>query len=430
MLAGVDPAGFFRRRAASADPCRLLFPGLGEVVFFSTAAAAQDILTAPTTMCEAPTPNPIEAVVGPASLILLSGEQHRSERSRMMPAFHSERIKSYTEVIAAATRDEIRTLRPGQSFGVHQLAVAIALHVAIRVVFSVDDPDRRARYSSAIKALMQANTAPLMLVPALRRELGGRGPWARLLRLRDDLDRLLTEDMAGRRRCGEDTDDMLDVLLSATDDHGRSRSGQQVHDQLRTLLAAGHETSATALAWALYHIFADDEVHERVVDELATASTPSELPALPYLGAVIKETLRMHPPVPIVLRRLTDSITVAGEEFHPGQIVGVALFALHYNPAIWRDPDRFDPDRFVGRRGSPFEYAPFGGGYRRCIGATFASSELAVAIGTIMSCLDLRMPDSERTRRPPGSVARGIAVAPSRDVRLDVVGRRSVEPAG
>lgn len=423
MAAGVDPVGFFRRRATDDSPFALRFPGLGEVVFFGTAAAAREIFSAPATSSQAPLPNPIEPVVGSGSLILLSGEKHRRERGLLMPAFHGERIKSYADTFASATSEEIRELRPGQSLPAYELAVQIALHVAIRVVFSVAEPGRRRQYGDAIKELLRANTAPLMLVPTLRREFGGHGPWARLLRLRDHLDQLLSADMADRRERGLTGPDMLDVLLSATDEDGRGRSEQEMHDQLRTLLAAGHETTATSLAWALYHIHRDDSVRERLIAELAHRPSPIEMAALPFLGAVIKESQRMHPPVPIVLRRLTSPLSIGGVRYPAGRVVGIALYALHFNPAIWSEPDRFSPDRFLDKRISPFEYAPFGGGHRRCIGAAFAASELAVAIGTILTTLELEMPARERSAAPPRGVARGIAVAPTREIMLEVTNR-------
>jgi cytochrome P450 family 110 len=424
MAAGVDPVGFFRRHATDDSPFVLHFPGLGEVVFFGTAGAARDILSAPVAASQAPLPNPIEPVVGAGSLILLSGEKHRRERGLLMPAFHGERIKSYAETFASATAEEIRPLSPGQSVPVYELAVQIALHVAIRVVFSVDEPGRRRQYIDAVTKLLRANTAPLMLAPGLRREFGGHGPWARLVRLRDHLDQLLSDDMAERRGRGLAGPDMLDVLLSSTDDEGRGRSEQEMHDQLRTLLAAGHETSASSLAWALYHIHRDDSVRERLIAELAGRPSPIEMAALPFLGAVIKESQRMHPPVPIVLRRLTSPLSISGVEYPAGRVVGIALYALHFNPEIWSEPDRFLPERFLDTRVSPFEYAPFGGGHRRCIGAAFAVSEMAVAIGTILTTLGLEMSTRERSAAPPRGVARGIAVAPDREINLTVVDRR------
>ncbi|MGV0838183.1 cytochrome P450 [Mycolicibacterium thermoresistibile] len=423
MTAGADPVGFFRRRAADDRPFALDFPGLGHVVFFGSKDAVRDILTLPVEACRAPLPNPIEPVVGPGSLILLSGTAHRRERSLLTPAFHGERVKSYADIIAAATTEEIAKLPADGHLAVQQLSVAITLHVAIRVIFSVADIDRRTEYTDAVTALMRANTAPLMLMPALRRDLGRWSPWSRLLRLRDHLDELLSGDMDSRTERGLLGRDMLDVLLAATDEDGRRHTTEELHDQLRTLLAAGHETTATSLTWALYHIYRDDAVRERLEAELATCRTPMEMTALPYLNSVIKETLRMHPPVPIVLRQLATGQTIDGTAFAESDIVGIALYSLHYNPTIWDDPERFDDRRFLGRRYSPFEFAPFGGGHRRCIGAGFAAAELAIAIGTIIANVDLRMSERERHRPPPRGTARGIAVAPNRDITLDIIDR-------
>ncbi|MGE2715533.1 cytochrome P450 [Mycolicibacterium litorale] len=427
--AAADPVGFFTSRAATQRPFVLQFPGLGRVVFHGTSSSARDILTAPSSGCRAPLPNPIEPVVGPASLILLSGEPHRRERSLLTPAFQGEQIKRYADVIASATSQQIRDLRPGDAVDVYDLAVDITLDVAIRVVFGVADPARRLRYTRAVKDLLAANTAPLMLVPALRRDVAGIGPWARLVRFRDGLDRLLSEDMAQRRTPGASGGDMLDLLLSATDESGRGRTDSETLDQLRTLLAAGHETTASSLTWALYHVHRDESVRARIRAELAGCATPSDIAALPYLGAVIKEVLRMHPPVPIVLRRLTAPLTVGGTTHPAGRVVGVALYALHFNPEIWSEPHRFDPDRFLTHRPTPFEYAPFGGGYRRCIGAAFATSELAIALGTILTQLDLRVPHRDDAATPPRSIARGIAVAPATAIRLDVTDRRVSGPS-
>ncbi len=422
--AGIDPEGFFRRHASDTKPFLVRFPGLGEVLFVSTVAGARDILTAPTQLCRAPLPNPIEPVVGQHSLILLSGEAHRRTRSILMPAFQGESVRGYVDVIADATKDEIAKWEPGDRIVVGDAAQAIMLDVMIRVVFGVSDRARRAEYARVTKDLLRSSTAPLMLVPGLRREIAGRGPWANLVALRAQLDGLLSEQIEERRGTGEHGGDIMELILSSTDEHGDRLSDEAVREQLRTMLAAGHETSSTTLAWALYHLHRDDNIRARVVGELADASTPGEIAALPFLAAVIQETLRMHPTVPIVLRRLTGPLTVAGVSCSAGDVVGIALPALHFNPDVWEDPDTFDPDRFLDRKPSPFEYAPFGGGYRRCIGAAFAQNELAVAIGTIMNTVELRAPERERRRKPPRAVPRGIATKPSREIVLDVTARR------
>ena len=422
--AGIDPEGFFRRHSTDTEPFLLKFPGLGDVLFVSTVDGARDILTAPTTLCRAPLPNPIEPVVGPNSLILLSGETHRRTRSILMPAFRGERVRSYVDLIADATNDEITALQPGDQLMVCDAAQAITLDVVIRVVFGVTDGARRAECARLIEELMRSGTAPLMLVPWLRREIAGRGPWAQLVAFRTQLDRLLSEQIEERRGMGDHGSDVMELILTATDEDGDALGDDALRDQLRTMLAAGHETSSTSLAWALYYIHRDESIRSRVIEELADASTPGEIATLPYLGAVIHETLRMHPTVPIVLRRLTGPLTVAGVPRAAGDVIGIALPALHFNPDVWRNPESFDPNRFLERKPSPFEYAPFGGGYRRCIGATFAHHELAVAIGTILNTVELRMPRSEQLSKPPRAVPRGIATKPNREILLDVIARR------
>jgi cytochrome P450 len=426
VSAGLDPEGFFRRRAGRTDPTVATFPGLGEVLFFGTKQAAREILTIPAAVCRAPTPNPIEPIVGRGSLILLSGEEHRRERGLLMPAFHGERMNAYLDTIATTTTEQIRSLRPGDRIAVREFARGIALQVIIRVVFGVADRHRQGEYAHAITDLLRANSAPLMLIPALRRDIAGRGPWGRLLRLRAHLDHLLAEDMDHRQQSYFQRADVLDALLSATSEHGRRDGRAQLHDQLRTLLAAGHETSATSLTWALYHMHRDDVVRERLAAELSGHPSPENMPALPYLGAVIKETLRMHPVVPIVMRRLARPLTIDGVSCAPGDTVGIALYALHFDPSIWPHPDRFDPERFLRGNPSPFEYAPFGGGSRRCIGASFASCELAVAIGTILRTVELQMPPTERSRKPPRAVPRGIAAVPDREIALEVLDQLAV----
>lgn len=420
--AGIDPEGFFRRQATRTAPFTLRFPGLGEVLFVSTLEGARDVLTAPAALCQAPRPSLIEPIVGEESLILLSGEHHRRVRSLLTPGLRGERMPAYVEVIANATAEAIEGLRAGDSVAVRELAQSITLDVIIRVAFGVTDPNRRRTYAKSVTALMGANISALMLTPALRREFGGFGPWSRLVRLRDQLDRLLTEDIVCRQESDLESRDMLGLLITATDEHGQGLSRQGICQQLRTLLAAGHETTATALAWAMYHIHRDDSVRERLLDELSTGPMPHDMVELPYLRAVICETLRMHPTVPIVLRRLVGPLTVAGVNCGEGDIVGIALPALHFNPSLWPDPEVFDPERFLTDRPSSFQYAPFGGGHRRCIGAAFAKCELAVILGTIMTTVHLQMSEQER-RTPPRVVPRGIAAVPNRSIVLKVVDR-------
>ena len=419
MWAGLDPDGYFRSQAGRRDPFTVAFPGLGPVHFFATAQAARDILTAPAAISEAPTPNPIEPIVGKDSVILVSGEEHRRKRRMLMPALHGQRMRDLAVVMDRAARTETERWKPGDRIALSAAARSIALRVIILAVFGVENSARYDEIAGVATGLMHANNAALMLLPALRKEFAGRGPWARLLRWRARFDELLSEQI---ERTGTGGSSVLAVLLGG--DASTILDPDDLHQQLRTLVVAGHDTTAGALMWALYHIHREPGVRDRVLAELDTAPSTESLPDLPYLSAVVSEALRVHPAVPIVMRRLTAPLTVDGVQWSPGDVVGVAVPAVHFDPSRWPDPHRFDPDRFLGETPTPFEYLPFGGGFRRCPGAAFASYELAISLGALMKTVELRMPARERRAKPPRSVPRGIAVVPRREVRLDVIRRR------
>ena len=420
MWAGLDPDGFFRSRAGSREPFTVVFPGLGPVHFFATADAVRDLFAISGTLLEAPTPNPIEPMVGKDSVILVSGDDHRNKRRLLMPALHGQRMRSRAQVMARATQDETASWRPGERIELTAVARSIALRIIVLAMFGVENAERYQEFVDVTTALMHANTAPLMLLPWLRKDFAGMGPWARLIRLRERFDALLTAQVEARRADGDPS--VLGVLLAGID--AAALDPDDLHQQLRTLVVAGHDTTAAALMWALYHIHRDPRIQERVKAEVAGMSKPEALPGLPYLSAVVSEALRMHPAVPIVMRRVLTPLSVGGIRWSPGDIVGIAVPAVHFDTAIWPDPHRFDPGRFLGKPPTPFEYLPFGGGFRRCPGASFAAYELAVAIGTLMNSVELRMPSREYRRHAPRSAPRGIALVPRREVRLDVIRRR------
>jgi cytochrome P450 len=421
--AGMDPDGFMRQRAGDSRPFTLIFPGMGPVHFVASVDAAREILTIPREVLCAPTPNPIEPIVGTESVILTSGEVHRRQRTLLSPAFRGAQMRGRAEGMASAVIDEIGPWRAGDRVGLHTTARSIALRIVIQVVLGVAARPACKAYADVVSALMNANTAPLMLLPILRRNFAGLGPWARLVRLRSQFDSMLSDQIRIGPHCPvTGRGPILTELLAESDDEVHL-SEDELQQQLRTLIIAGHDTTAAALAWALYHIHREPGVWERLTAELCADLPAEQLTKLPYLSAVIAETLRMHPAVPIVLRKLVAPRTVCGMERSAGDIVGIAVPAVHFNPELFPDPYHFRPDRFLARNPAPFEYMPFGGGYRRCLGATFATYELAVAIGTTMRKVVLTMPERELRRKPPRSVPRGIATVPRRDVKLLVTER-------
>ncbi|MBF6213644.1 cytochrome P450 [Nocardia puris] len=425
LAAGLDFEGYFRlRRSRDGDPFRVRFPGLGSVLFTGTPEGAREVFRAPAALLEPPRPNPIEPMVGPTSLILTSGARHRRDRALLAPAFHGARVREYAEVMRSATLDEIARAgwRPGARVDSRAAARAITLRVVMTAIFGAAGVERRAEYRAAITEFLTAFTGPLLLVPALRHGAFGRAPWDRFAAARARLDRLVLADIAARRAAPPSDADLLGLLLSTRYDDGSAPTDADLADQLRTLLVAGHETTATTLVWLLFHLHRAPGALQAIRDELATAgSEAADLVGLPYLDAACQETLRLHPPVPIVLRRVTEPFTLRGAALAAGDTMGIAVPLLHSDPAVWPDADRFRPERFLERRYSPFEFAPFGGGHRRCVGATLAEYELRIVAATLLTHVRLRLPDRWARGRPPRAVPHNIAAGPRRAIPFDVI---------
>ncbi|WP_051021478.1 cytochrome P450 [Nocardia araoensis] len=425
LAAGGDFDRYFRwRRAREGDPFYVRFPGFGAVLFTGTAAGARELFRSPVAFSEPPRPNPIEPMVGAASLILASGERHRRDRALLTPAFHGARIREYGALIQEATVRELagesgQKWAAGARIDARAAARALTLRVIATVVFGARDARRQAEYTAAVTDFITAFSGPLLLLPVLRR--GQHGPWDRFRAARERLDRLIRADIAHRRgHPAEPHTDVLDMLLSAYPDD----ADDELCEQIRTLLVAGHETTATTLVWALFRLHRAPRALARLRRELCDAgqeADPAELAALPYLDAVCLETLRLHPPVPIILRRLTEPFALRGVALAPGRTMGIAVPLLHSDPEVWTDPGRFDPARFTQRRYRPFEFAPFGGGHRRCVGAALADYELRIALATILSRVRLRLTPRYARGSVPLSVPHNIATGPHRPISFDVV---------
>ncbi len=318
--------------------------------------------------------------------------------------------------------------RTGARIDARAAARAITLRVILRAVFGLADDRRRAEYTAAVAEFLTAFSGPLMLVPALRHSTFGHGPWDRFLAARARLDALIDADIAARPASGGDGEDMLTLLLDARYEDGGAIGDAELREQLRTLLVAGHETTATSLVWALYRLHRNPETLDRLRGELAAAGPdcePGELARLPYLDAVCQETLRLHPPVPIVLRRLTGSLRLGGVALVAGDTVGLATPLLHSDPEIWSAPERFAPERFLERRYGPFEFAPYGGGHRRCIGAPLADYELRIALATVLNRVELNLSPRYARGRIPLAVPHNIATGPHAGITFDVLFART-----
>ncbi|WP_278260960.1 cytochrome P450 [Nocardia sp. AG03] len=417
LAAGRDFEGYLRRRAATGDPFAVGFPGFPPVLFTGTPEGARELFRAPIPLVTPPRPNPIEPMVGAASLILSSGERHRVDRAMLAPALHGPRVRVLGETIRDTTVDALETAcGPGISGPIDALALARAItrRVILTAVFGSAD-QRDHEYADAVTDFLDSFTTPLLVAPALRRGLGGVGPWDRFAAARARLDRLLLADIARRRAAGPADGDLLDLLLATRYADGTTLTDPELCEQLRTLVVAGHETTATTLTWALYHLHREPGLLARTTADLADRDP---LDGGDLLDAVCQETLRLHPPVPIVLRTLTGPWRWRGRDLAAGQTIGLAVGVLHSHPAIWPAPRLFHPDRFLDRAIVPFAFAPFGGGHRRCIGASLADYELRIVLATLLTTVRLRLSPALTSGARPRSVPRNLASAPDRAIQF------------
>ncbi len=361
-------------------------------------------------------PGHLIALLGPGSLILLDGARHKRERKLLTPPLHGAGMRSYAGIIRASALRRAAAWRVGEPMVVQDTTQALSLDVIVEAVFGVRDPVRGAALEAALLATMDAVWAPAILIRALQRDLGPLTPWRRFARARAAADAKIREEIAARR-AAPGGDDILSLMIAARYDDGDSMRDEQLRDELLTLLAAGQETTAIALAWALYWLHRDPATLERLRAELATLGDdpdPAAITALPYLEAVCHETLRLYPIVPLAPRTLLRPMTLGGHELPPGTHVGACTVLVHRDPALYPEPDAFRPERWLGRKFAAWEFTPFGGGIRRCIGAAFAVYEMKHALAAILPRHRLRLLD-DRPLRPR---RRNITLGPAGGVRM------------
>jgi cytochrome P450 len=416
----IDPEGFFERAAARrGDPFVVRMPSIGEVLTSGHPDGARELFTAAPDTFEPLRPNPVEPLLGHHSLLLLAGERHRRERKLMTPPFHGERMRAYGEIIAERTRAELATWRPGAILVLGQAMRRITLDVILQAVLGVEGEERSGRFRAVVGAMLDAYTPPLLVLPAIRRRLGV-GPWDRFVRARDAVRALFSDEIQARKKSGTaGRQDILSLLMDARYDDGSALSEDELIDELRTLIVGGHDTTTTALVWALLHTHRSPAALAALRAELAPLGprpSPDVVDKLPYLGAVCSEALRLHPVVPIVPRRVVQPFSFRGHPVAPGECIAVAITLLHTNQAVWSEPLRFVPERFLSKKPTPFEYAPFGGGARRCIGAAFGAYQMRIVLGTIMAGARLRQHEGP----VPARVLMNITMAPRGPVRLRV----------
>ncbi|MGN6544128.1 MAG: cytochrome P450 [Aureliella sp.] len=363
-------------------------------------------------------------IFGAGSMIKLNGEPHRRERRLMSPMFHGDRMKAYGEAIHQIALEEIEHEAEGAAFCMQPLATRVSYHVIVRTIFGGEDPTIVERMIDAGRRLLTTTHPLLFFSRRTHFHLAGFSPWDRFQRAIERLNAALDIEIDRREQdASQRGEDILSMLVGAQYEDGEAMTREHMRDELRTFLFAGHETSAIAITWAMYHLLRHPEVLARLREELDAIprDAPNALAHAPYLKALVQETLRLHPIVPEVLRLLRKPFRLGEYDLTPGMAVSAAAALTHYLPSLYPEPDRFRPERFLERTYSPFEYLPFGGGQRRCIGAAFASFEIAIVLGTWLQHYDFELLD----QRPLVPKRRNVTMGPSGPVRLRLKKRAS-----
>jgi cytochrome P450 len=382
---------------------------VGTFVFVADPATIKQIFTGDPDELHAGEANePLEPVLGSRSVLLLDGAEHLRQRKLMLPPFHGERLARYGELMAEITDHDLDGWPIGRRFPLQPRFQAVTLEVILRVVFGVEEPTRLARLRKLLTRLTTMTARPLSMAPWLRHDLGPWSPWAQFKRLLKEVDAALYEEMADRRadpRLAE-RDDILSMLVQARDEDGQAMTDHELRDELMTLLLAGHETTATALAWTFELLFRHPEALERATAEARDGSGHE------YADAVVKEALRVRAPIPVVARRLTAPMRLDGHELPAGTRLAPCIYLTHRLPEIYPEPAAFRPERFLEQTADTYSWLPFGGGIRRCLGATFATYEMRIVLQAILARAQLR----PASRQPARVTRRAIVLAPSRGV--------------
>ena len=352
-------------------------------------------------------------IMGEHSVLLLDEEAHLAARKRVMAAFHGEAMRAWAERIEQITEESLRTWPTHRPFRLHDRMNEISLEVIMRIVFGVTDESRRDALRPLLTRLVKVG--PVVFLGWLYPQLQRVGPWRRFVRLRERVDRLIYAEIADRRT-QPDLDsrtDVLSKLLVAAPE----QSDEELRDHLITLLLAGHETTASSLAWAFHDLARRPPVMARVqraADERDSA----------YLEATVKEAMRRRPVIRNVARRLNAPTRVAGYDLPAGVVVFPSILLVHRKDALWPEPGDFRPERFLEGTPPPATWIPFGGGIRRCLGAGLAMVEAEAVLGTVLRHLDLA-PGG----RPEVSKTRNITTVPAFGARMVVMPRTTFPTA-
>ncbi|MBW4600761.1 MAG: cytochrome P450 [Calothrix sp. FI2-JRJ7] len=429
-----DPVGYLER-AGQAYPD--IFTGEvvgfgGTTVFLYNPQAIQEVFKNDSQKFAAPGElnRTLQPILGDYSLFMLSGNCHKRRRQLLMPSFHGERMRAYGQLICTIAEQVFIQIQENQPFLARTITQEISLQVVMQAVIGLGtggEVYQRIKHL-VVELISDVFGSPLtssfLLFPSLQKDIGAWSPWGKFLRRRQQLDELIYAEIAQRR---SHTDrgciDILSLLMSAKDEEGQGLTDQELRDELMTLMVAGHETTATVMAWALYWIHYQPKVLEKLQQELDTlgeSPDPMSIFQLPYLTAVCNETLRIYPVGMFTTPRIVqEPAELLGHMLEPGTIISACIYLNHHREDLYPDSKQFKPERFLEREFSPYEFIPFGGGVRACIGQALAMFEIKLVLATILSRYQLSLTNHQ----PEKPQRRGVTIGPSSGVKMRVKAR-------
>jgi cytochrome P450 len=431
MPVALSSAMYFLRPLPLLERCRRRYGDMftlrlaqeGAFVIVSDPEAVRQVFTGDPRLLHAGAANKVLLpLVGPHSVLLLDEGAHMQQRKLMLPAFHGDRMKRFGDLMTSIATAEVESWPRGTPISIWPRMQAVTLEVIVRAVFGVQGRDRQrklqARVSDMLGEVQTPSTSVLMMLLSPER----LSKLSMVQRVLGPVDEMLYEEIRERRSADLGArDDILSMLMQARHEDGAPMSDVELRDELMTLLVAGHETTATALSWAVERLVHSPEKLRRLEREVADGEDA-------YLDAVIAETLRLRPIIPLVVRRTTEPIEIGGRPLPEGTTVAPCIHLVHRRPDVYPEPHRFLPERFLDNPPGTYTWIPFGGGVRRCLGASFAQFEMKAVLLTVLSQVRLRAAGSEpeRIRR------RTITLSPSRGGAVIVrplAGRIDPEPA-
>jgi cytochrome P450 len=415
------PLSFLERsRARYGKRFTIRFVGAPPFVMLSDPDELKQVFTAPPDVLHpGEGARVLEPVVGKNSVILLDEGAHLEQRKLMLPAFHGEKMQRLSGLMAEVAEREVASWPSEEAIELHPRMQRLTLEIILRAVFGLDPGERLDALRERLSQLLAFGDRPISLVPPpperVQKVLGGVGPFASFLRLQEGADRILFELIEERRADESERDDILAMLLEARHEDGSPMSDEELRDELMTLLVAGHETTASSLAWGFERLQREPRVLARLQDEI-DAGSPNG-----YLTATIQETLRRRPVLPNVAPRfVVKPIEVGGWSYEPGACLVGNAYLVHHDPDIYPDPYAFRPERFLDEPPGTYTWIPFGGGRRRCLGASFAMLEMQIVLRAVLGSRELIAADEQ----PERASRRNITIKPGRG-SLAILAERS-----